>query len=94
MGTILLTIAILGGCFLLLALRLLFVKDGSFRGTCSQNGRRPGEECAICPSAATCEERPVDGQEPKSSNAMFSLGTPRLSNIPKQDCSIAGGPHK
>jgi hypothetical protein len=94
MSTILLTVAILGGCFLLLALRLLFVKDGTFRGTCSQNGRRPGEECAICPGASTCEDRPGDDQEPKSSNAMFSLGTPRLSSIRKHDCSIAGGPHK
>ena len=60
MSTILLTIAILGIAFALLSLRILLVKDGEFRGTCSSNnpmlrnklgpcvacGKKEGEVCS------------------------------------------------
>jgi len=59
MTTILLSIGLVGAAFLLLALRIVFVRGGEFRGTCSTNnpylrdevgdctlcGKRPEEEC-------------------------------------------------
>jgi len=59
MTTVLLAIAIVGICFALIALRVILVKGGEFRGTCSTNnpmlvneigecvvcGARKGEEC-------------------------------------------------
>ena len=59
MSTVLLAIAIVGAAFALIALRILLVKGGEFRGTCATNnpmlkneigectvcGATPGEEC-------------------------------------------------
>jgi hypothetical protein len=51
MATILLSIGILGAVVALLALRVLLVKDGEFRGTCASNNpylRKETGECWAC----------------------------------------------
>ena len=59
MDTVLPAILVVGVCFALIALRIIFVKGGEFRGTCATNnpmlkneigectvcGAKPGEEC-------------------------------------------------
>lgn len=93
MATILLSIGLLGACFLLLAIRLLFVKDSKFPGICGRTGALDEEPCVVCPRAKENNSvRPC--QEPKSSNAIFSLGTPKSSSIFSDDRSKAGGPQR
>jgi hypothetical protein len=94
MITVLFSVAVLGICFALIALRLLVKKDSTPRGPCGRSFEADRKECAICPSASKCEEPGGIAQEPKSSNAMFSLGTPSSSNIRKQACNIGGGPQR
>lgn len=95
MITVLFIIVALGLCFALLALRILLVKDGAFRGGRCSRGVDDGRgDCALCPNAASCPDAPREDHEPKSSNAMFSGGTPNPSNIRKQACSIGGGPQR
>ncbi len=95
MITVLFSVAVLGGCFALISLRILSVKDGTFRGgRCGKDFGAEDGACHLCPDAASCPEESRHDHEPKSSNAMFSCGTPKSSNIRRQDCNIAGGPHK
>ncbi|MBK6730326.1 MAG: hypothetical protein IPG60_04910 [Bacteroidetes bacterium] len=60
MSTLLYTILLIGAAIFLFSIRIIFVKGGEFRGTCSSNnpmlkneigectvcGRAPGEACA------------------------------------------------
>jgi len=51
MTTVLLTVALLGLCFAMLATRILLVKDGEFKGTCSSNNpylKNELGECTVC----------------------------------------------
>ncbi len=51
METILLTVAVLGIAFALIATRILLVKDGEFKGTCSSNNpylKNQLGECTVC----------------------------------------------
>lgn len=93
MATILLSIGLLGICFALLAVRLLFVKDSKFPGICGRTGAEGEDPCVVCPRAKEKNGVRVC-QEPKSSNAIFSLGTPRSSNVFSDDCNSAGGPQR
>jgi hypothetical protein len=92
MSTLLLSVVVLGICFALIALRMLVVKDRTFRGTCGRSGDSESNDCSLCPGVESCPDAKEGSQEPKSSNAMFSRGTPRSSSIRKQACSINGGP--
>jgi len=92
-ATVLLSIAILGVCFALLAIRLLFVKDSKFPGICGRTGKADEDPCMICPRAKEKGGAQVC-QEPKSSNAIFSLGTPKSSSVVNADCNKAGGPQR
>ncbi len=46
MATVLLAIAILGIFFFLMSIRIIFMKDGKFRGTCSAG--KDGGTCGYC----------------------------------------------
>jgi hypothetical protein len=51
MVTLLLTFALLGFAFAMIATRILLVKDGEFRGTCSSNNPYLKDqlgECTVC----------------------------------------------
>ena len=51
MTTILLAIGLLGAFFVLMSVRLIFIKNGEFKGTCaSQNPylNKTGEPCGFC----------------------------------------------
>lgn len=93
MATILLSIGLLGVCFALLAIRLLFVKDSKFPGVCGRTGAADEDPCMVCPRAKENNGVRIC-QEPKSSNAIFSLGTPKSSSVFRDDCSSAGGPQR
>lgn len=91
MTTAALAVGLVGICFALLAVKVIFVKGGAFKGACG--GLQAGEaDCPACPSAGQCEQSGV--QEPKSSKAMFSRGTPSSSSMSRQACNIRGGPQR
>lgn len=92
MSTAALAVGLVGICFALLAMRVIFVKGGAFRGACAGREAAGEADCPACPSAGQCEQRGV--QEPKSSKAMFSRGTPSSSNMRRQACNIRGGPQR
>ncbi|MFK7845358.1 MAG: hypothetical protein AB8G77_08660 [Rhodothermales bacterium] len=51
MATILVTLAIMGMCFAMIATRILLVKDGEFKGTCSSNNpylKNELGDCTVC----------------------------------------------
>lgn len=51
METILLSVAVVGIAFALIATRILLVKDGEFKGTCSSNNpylKNELGECTVC----------------------------------------------
>lgn len=51
MATILVTLAVMGMCFAMIATRILLVKDGEFKGTCSSNNPYLKDElgeCTVC----------------------------------------------
>ena len=51
MATILLSVGILGCAFAMIATRILLVKDGEFKGTCSSNNpylKNQLGECTVC----------------------------------------------
>lgn len=51
MATVLLSIGILGLAFAMIATRILLVKDGEFKGTCSSNNpylKNQLGECTVC----------------------------------------------
>lgn len=49
--TVLIAVAVLALAFAMIAIRLIFLKDGEFRGTCSTNNpllKARGVECEVC----------------------------------------------
>ncbi len=78
MATILLSIAVLGAAVALIAVRLFFVRDGEFRGTCATNNpylpelRRSNGECWACgePPGGVCPR-------PEEEHASAPLGRGR-----------------
>lgn len=51
MATILITVLLLGLAFAMIATRILLVKDGEFKGTCSSNNpylKNQLGECTVC----------------------------------------------
>ncbi|MCH8905162.1 MAG: membrane or secreted protein [Bacteroidetes bacterium] len=57
MLTAIVAIIFLGGAFALIGIRVLLLKDGEFKGTCSTNNpflREQGVECPVC--GASSEE--------------------------------------
>ena len=51
MATLVLTVGILGLAFAMIATRILLVKDGEFKGTCSSNNpflKNQLGECTVC----------------------------------------------
>ena len=60
MATIILALIIVGIAFALIAVRVLFIKGGEFRGTCSTNNpfmKQHGIDCSMCSakSGGICE---------------------------------------
>lgn len=59
MTTVLLAVGIVGLFFVLMSVRLLFVKNGQFRGTCASQSpwlQKEGTTCGYC-------GKPLDGNE-------------------------------
>ncbi len=51
MATILITVVLLGLAFAMISTRILLVKDGEFKGTCSSNNpylKNQLGECTVC----------------------------------------------
>ncbi len=51
MATILMTVVLLGLAFAMISTRILLVKDGEFKGTCSSNNpylKNQLGECTVC----------------------------------------------
>ncbi len=51
MATVFLTLAVMGMCFAMIATRILLVKDGEFKGTCSSNNpylKNELGDCTVC----------------------------------------------
>lgn len=62
MATILLTIGILALFFIGLSVRLIFLKDGEFKGTCASQSPEllaKGVDCACGKKAGECQTVPV-----------------------------------
>jgi hypothetical protein len=59
MATVLLGIGIVGLFFVLMSVRLIFVKDGEFRGTCASQSpylNKEGITCNVCgKEVGTCD---------------------------------------
>jgi hypothetical protein len=58
MATLLLTVAVLGTAFTLLASRILLVKDGEFRGTCATNNPMLKDQIGSCPVCGKVDDEP------------------------------------
>ncbi|MCU0389746.1 MAG: hypothetical protein MUE81_01380 [Thermoflexibacter sp.] len=60
MATVLLGVGIMGAFFLLMSVRLIFVKNGEFRGTCASQSpylNKEGITCNVCgKEVGTCEK--------------------------------------
>lgn len=84
MGTLLLSIAVVGVAVLLLALRILLVRDGEFRGTCASNNPFFQNESGTC---WTCGNAPTDSCEyrDRRSGRMRSYGEGPAGN--PEDCA-------
>ena len=59
MATVLLGIGIVGLFFVLMSVRLIFIKDGEFRGTCASQSpylNKEGITCNVCgKEVGTCD---------------------------------------
>lgn len=66
MTTLWLTLALLAIFFLLMSVRLLFVKGGEFKGTCASQSpflNKEGEPCSLCgKNPSTCDNKPEEPQ--------------------------------
>lgn len=91
--TTVLAAIILGVCIVLLSVRSLLRRDARPLRTCGGVSREGRDDCGYCPSRSDCESEQA-GYDPKSSNAMFSRGTPKSPNMRKHACSIGGGPQR
>ena len=81
MSTILLSIAIVVASFVLLALRILLVKGGEFRGTCASNNpylQSETGECWACGKSSDegCEYRDSGPRQRTPFAALFQRGKP------------------
>lgn len=69
MNTFLLTLALVGGFFVLMSVRLIFLKKGEFKGTCaSQNPflKKEGATCGYCgKKVGSCENDDDQGEVEK-----------------------------
>jgi hypothetical protein len=67
MTTLWLTLALVGIFFILMSVRLIFVKGGEFKGTCASQSpflNKEGEACSLCgKSPTTCDNNTSDNQE-------------------------------
>lgn len=65
MATIVLTMAIVGAFFVLMAVRLIFIKNGEFKGTCATQNpylQNAGIKCACGKEPGTCDTDDVSSQ--------------------------------
>ena len=62
MTTLWLTLALLTVFFLLMSVRLIFIKGGEFKGTCASQSpflNKEGEACSLCgKNPTTCDSNP------------------------------------
>jgi hypothetical protein len=62
MTTLWLTLALVGIFFLLMSVRLIFIKGGEFKGTCASQSpflNQDGEACSLCGKNPTeCDSKP------------------------------------
>jgi hypothetical protein len=63
MATVLVSIGMLGAVVLLLALRILLVRDGEFRGTCASNNPYLRNEVGECLGCGKADDGEIDGCE-------------------------------
>lgn len=68
MGTFLATLAIVAVFFVLMSVRLIFIKDGQFKGTCASQSpflQNEGTTCGFCgKEIGSCDNE--NGEEEKS----------------------------
>jgi hypothetical protein len=72
MTVFLVSIGVFALFFVLLSVRLLFIKNGEFRGTCASQSpwlNKEGVNCGYCgkqlkPGDATCGDPEIVGQDP------------------------------
>lgn len=64
MTTILLAIGLIGAFFVLMSVRLIFIKNGKFKGTCASQSpylNKNGEPCGFCGKMPEhCENKPLN----------------------------------
>ena len=58
MATVVLSVALLCTAFILLASRILLVKDGEFRGTCATNNPMLKDQIGPCPVCGKVDDEP------------------------------------
>ena len=67
MATVLLGIALVGVFFLLMAVRIIFKKDGEFQGTCASQSpflNKEGVTCSVCGrDPSQCESKETSTNE-------------------------------
>lgn len=59
MTTLLLTLGIVGAFFILMSVRLIFVKDGKFKGTCASQSpylNKEGVSCSLCGKTVSADD--------------------------------------
>ncbi len=60
MIVLLLTIGVLALFFILMSVRLIFLKDGEFKGTCASQSpflNKEGESCGFCGKTLSADDR-------------------------------------
>jgi hypothetical protein len=66
MGTFLSVLAVVAAFFILMSVRLLFIKGGEFKGTCASQSpflQKEGGTCGFCgKQVGTCENETGDDQ--------------------------------
>lgn len=66
MTTVLLAMGLIGIFFVLMSVRLIFIKDGKFKGTCASQSpylNKSGEACGFCGKMPEhCENKSNDDQ--------------------------------
>ena len=69
MNTFLLTLALVGGFFVLMSVRLIFLKKGEFKGTCASQSpflKNEGATCGYCgKKVGDCENDDDQGEVEK-----------------------------
>ena len=66
MATVLLAMGLIGAFFVLMSVRLIFIKDGKFKGTCASQSpylNKTGEPCGFCGKMPeNCDNKNDDSQ--------------------------------